>query len=65
VGGLAVALAEGVSRREAVWLANAAGAAATTVLGAQVSLPSREDLRRLFGVHADFAPPAQPRRDWT
>jgi ribokinase len=49
VGGLAAGLAAGAGLRRAVSLANAAGAAATTVMGAQASLPRREDLRRLFG----------------
>jgi ribokinase len=49
VGGLAAALAAGAGLRRAVSLANAAGAAATTVMGAQASLPRREDLQRLFG----------------
>ena len=60
VGGLAAALVEGVGRREAVWYANTAGAAAATVVGAQSSLPTREDLRRLFGPHADIASPNEP-----
>jgi ribokinase len=49
VGGLAAALAGGAGIREAVLVANAAGAAAATVMGAQASLPRREDLVRLFG----------------
>jgi ribokinase len=52
VGALAAALAGGAGPREAVSLANAAGAAATTVVGAQASLPRREDLQRLFGAGA-------------
>jgi ribokinase len=49
VGGLAAALAAGSGVEGAVSLANAAGAAATTAVGAQASLPYREDLVRLFG----------------
>jgi ribokinase len=49
VGGLAAGLAAGSGMEGAVSLANAAGAAASTVVGAQASLPSREDLVRLFG----------------
>jgi ribokinase len=49
VGGLAAALAAGAAYPEAVSLASAAGAAAATVVGAQASLPRREDLVRLFG----------------
>jgi ribokinase len=52
VGAVAAALAAGAWPREAVTLANAAGAAATTVIGAQASLPRREDLQRLFGADA-------------
>jgi ribokinase len=48
VGGLAAGLAAGSGMEGAVSLANAAGAAASTVVGAQASLPSREDLVRLF-----------------
>ena len=44
VGGLAVALAEGRPLREAVRWGNAAGALATTRLGAQPSLPTRQAL---------------------
>lgn len=44
VGGFAVALAEGESLAEAVRWGNAAGALATTKLGAQPSLPTRQDL---------------------
>lgn len=44
VGGLSVALAEGQSLREAVRWGNAAGALAVTRLGAQPSLPTREEL---------------------
>lgn len=44
IGGLAVALAEGVSLRECVRWGNAAGALATMKFGAQTSLPSRAAL---------------------
>jgi len=43
-GALAVALGEGKGLREAVRFANAAGALATTKLGAQPSLPTREEI---------------------
>jgi ribokinase len=55
VGGLAAALAAGAGHRDAVELANAAGAAAATVVGAQASLPRREDLVRLFGADSASA----------
>ncbi len=48
VGGLAVALAEGKALAEAVRWGNAAGALATTRLGAQPSLPTRQALERLL-----------------
>jgi ribokinase len=44
VGGFAVALAEGKSVTEAIRWGNAAGALATTRLGAQPSLPIRQDV---------------------
>jgi ribokinase len=46
-GALAVALGEGKRLREAVRFANAAGALATTKLGAQPSLPTREAIGQL------------------
>ena len=49
VGGLAAALAAGAGMQQAVSVANAAGAAAATVVGAQASLPSRADLVGMFG----------------
>ena len=48
VGGFAVALAEGRTLSDAVRWANAAGALATTKLGAQPSLPTRVELEALF-----------------
>lgn len=48
VGSLAVALAEGKSLTEAVRWGNAAGALATTKLGAQPSLPNRQVLETLL-----------------
>jgi len=51
VGALAVALNEGVAVPRALRLANAAGAGAAGTVGAQSSLPRRDDLERLFGVH--------------
>jgi ribokinase len=50
MGALAVGLAGGLSTEAAVRFANAAGAAATTKLGAQAALPTLEDLRRIFGL---------------
>jgi len=44
LGGLAAALSENRSIREALKFANGAGALATTKLGAQPSLPSRREL---------------------
>ena len=48
VGGFAVALGEGRSLAEAVQWGNGAGALATTRLGAQPSLPTRQDLEGLL-----------------
>jgi ribokinase len=48
LAGLAVALAEGKALDEAVRWGNAAGALATTRLGAQTSLPSRQSLKHLL-----------------
>ncbi len=48
MGGLAVAMAEGQSLAEAVRWGNAAGALATTQLGAQPSLPTRQALETLL-----------------
>jgi len=48
VGSFAVALAEGRPLEEAVRWGNAAGALATTKMGAQPSLPTREALERLL-----------------
>lgn len=50
VGGLAVGLGSQLSSEEAVRLANAAGAAASTSVGAQEALPRPGDLHRLFGL---------------
>ena len=49
VGGFAVALAEGRPLVEAVRWGNAAGALATTKLGAQPSLPTRDMLEAMLG----------------
>lgn len=62
VGALAVALAAGTPANTAVRLANAAGAAATTKPGAQSSLPSPSDLKRLFGIDWPVAQPAPTRQ---
>lgn len=51
MGAMAVGIAQKLDTQAAVRFANAAGAAATTALGAQAALPRREDLRRLFGLH--------------
>ena len=48
VGGFAVALAEGRRHLEAVRWGNAAGALATTKMGAQPSLPTREAVEQLL-----------------
>jgi ribokinase len=48
VGGFAVALAEGRRHLEAVQWGNAAGALATTRMGAQLSLPTREAVEQLL-----------------
>lgn len=50
VGALAVALDEDRELNDAARLASAAGAAATTRVGAQDALPRRGDLAELFGV---------------
>jgi len=55
VGALAVGLANGLAAEAAMRFANAAGAAATTSLGAQAALPRMEDLRRLFGLNLSFS----------
>jgi ribokinase len=48
IGGFAVALAEGKPLQEAVRWGNAAGALATTKVGAQTSLPHRADIEELL-----------------
>jgi ribokinase len=48
VGGLAVALAQGQNLAEAVRYANAAGALAVTRLGAQPSLPTRQEVKEFL-----------------
>jgi ribokinase len=50
VAGFAVALAEGKSMAEAVRWGNAAGALTVTRLGAQPSLPTRQELELLLGM---------------
>jgi ribokinase len=49
IGGLAVALLEGMPLVEAARFANAAGALACTRLGAQTSLPARHEVMALLG----------------
>ena len=56
VGALAVGLANGLPTEGAMKFANAAGAAATTSLGAQAALPYVKDLRRL-GLDLSFSEP--------
>jgi ribokinase len=51
MGALAVGIARRLATDAAMRFANAAGAAATTSLGAQAALPRLDDLRRLFGLH--------------
>lgn len=48
VGGLATAMSEGQTLPESVRFANAAGALACCQMGAQESLPSRDDVRRVL-----------------
>jgi ribokinase len=60
-GAFAVALAEGRSDTEAMRFAAAAGALAVTKLGAMPSLPSRQEIDRLLGVHSTCGSPRQPR----
>ncbi|HEV3460403.1 MAG TPA: ribokinase [Candidatus Dormibacteraeota bacterium] len=50
MGALAVGIARGLPTEAAVRFGNAAGAAATSSVGAQAALPRLEDLHRLFGV---------------
>jgi ribokinase len=52
VAGLSVALAEGRELYEAVRWGNAAGALAATKLGAQTSLPTRQELEQLLSANA-------------
>ncbi|HEX9029583.1 MAG TPA: ribokinase [Anaerolineales bacterium] len=49
VAGLAVGLAEGMSLPDATRLGNAAGAVAVTRLGAQPSMPTRQEVLQLLG----------------
>jgi ribokinase len=60
VAGLAVALAEGRSLDEAVYWGNAAGALATTKLGAQTSLPARQDLQQFLATSRAALPGDTP-----
>ena len=50
VAGVAVALAEGQSFDRAIQRGSAAGALASTVIGAQDSLPHRDSVDQLIGV---------------
>jgi ribokinase len=55
VGATAFALARGATVNEALRLGNAAGAAAVTRMGAQPSLPTLWDLKRLFDIDVEEA----------
>jgi ribokinase len=57
VGALAVGFARGLPIEKTIRFANAAGAAATSSLGAQAALPRLADLRRLFGLHVPSLEP--------
>jgi ribokinase len=59
-GALAVALAQGKGFPEAVRFANAAGAVTATRLGAQPSLPTREELDRFIAASAAGTNPGLP-----
>ena len=59
-GALAVALARGESLSQAVRYANAAGAITATRLGAQPSLPTREELDHFIATSAPGLNPAVP-----
>ena len=59
-GALAVALARGESFPQAVRFANAAGAITATRLGAQPSLPTREELDQFIATSATGLNPAVP-----
>jgi ribokinase len=48
IGGLAAALLKGKPLEEAVRYGNASGALATTKFGAQPSLPTRDEVKRLL-----------------
>lgn len=49
IGGIATALAQGHPMQDAIRWGNAAGALATTKLGAQPSLPTREEVEAMVG----------------
>ena len=55
MGALAVGLAAALPSAAAIRFANAAGAAATTSLGAQAALPRLDELRRRFGLDLSFS----------
>jgi ribokinase len=59
-GALAVALASGESMSQAVRFANAAGAITATRLGAQPSLPTRQELDQFIATSAPGSYPAIP-----
>ena len=55
-GAFAVALSEGRSVEEAVVFANCAAAISVTRLGAQTSIPSREEVDLLMAAHSQLSP---------
>ncbi len=55
MGALAVGLAAALPSPAAIRFANAAGAAATSSLGAQAALPRLDDLKRRFGLDLSFS----------
>ena len=55
MGALAVGLAAALPSAAAIRFANAAGAAATSSLGAQAALPRLDDLKRRFGLDLSFS----------
>ena len=50
-GALATSLAQGSTIEDAIWVANAAGALAVTKIGAEPSLPKKEDLDQFLAVN--------------
>ena len=50
-GALATSLAQGSTIEDAIWVANAAGALAVTKIGAEPSLPKKEDLDQFLSIN--------------